>query len=86
MHPVLLQFGSFSLHTYGLFVAVGFFLGIGLALKEARRIGESPEAILDLSFYLILAGIIGSRFFYVVENFAEYSQNPLDIFKFWKYS
>jgi len=84
MHPVLFQLGSFSIYTYGLFVATGFLFGIAVAMKESRRIGEDPEIILDLSFYLILAGIIGSRLFYILENFANYYQNPLDIFKFWK--
>ncbi len=84
MHPLLFQFGSFSLHTYGLFVATGFLLGIAVALKEAKRKGETPENILDLSFYIILSGMIGSRLFYVIEHFDEYLQNPLEIIKFWK--
>jgi phosphatidylglycerol:prolipoprotein diacylglycerol transferase len=84
MHPVLFQFGNLSFYTYGLLVAIGFLLGIALAMKEARRMGEDPEVILDLAFYLLLAGIIGSRLFYVIENFASYRLSPLDILKFWK--
>ena len=65
MHPVLLKFGSVTIYTYGFMIALGFLLGIVLAMREARRLGENPEKIMDISFYILVAAIIGSRLFYV---------------------
>ena len=65
MHPVLLKLGPLSVHTYGFFIAMGFIAGILLAKREAKRLGEDPERIMDLSFYVLIAAIVGSRLFYI---------------------
>jgi phosphatidylglycerol---prolipoprotein diacylglyceryl transferase len=82
--PILLRLGGFSLHSYGLFIAAGFLLGIGLAVKEARRKGIPPEKILDLSFYIILSAILGSRLLFVLIHYPHYLDHPLDFFKVWE--
>ncbi len=83
MYPVLLQFGSLTLYTYGFFVAIGFLAGMFLSYYEAKRLGEDQGQVLDLFFYLLMAAIIGSRLFYVGTNPDEYLKNPLEIFKIW---
>ncbi|MFN3740536.1 MAG: prolipoprotein diacylglyceryl transferase [Thermodesulfovibrionales bacterium] len=84
MHPDLFRIGPITIHTYGVMVAIGFLLGVGLALNQARKEGISPERISDLSFYLLLAAIIGSRVFYILLNPGPYIKNPLAIFKIWE--
>jgi len=84
MYPILVRFGDLTLHTYGVLVASGFLLAVLLARREAQRTGIDPELILDLSFYLLLAALVGSRLFYVLGNWAEFAENPIDIIKFWR--
>ena len=84
MHPILVRFGDLTLHTYGVFVAGGFLVAVLLARREAPRAGIDPELILDLSFYLLIAALVGSRLFYVLGNWAEFAENPIDIIKFWR--
>ncbi len=84
MYPILVRFGELTLHTYGVLVASGFLLAVLLARREAHRTGIDPELILDLSFYLLLAALAGSRVFYVLGNWAEFAENPIDIIKFWR--
>jgi phosphatidylglycerol:prolipoprotein diacylglycerol transferase len=83
MYPTLFQINGLAIHTYGLFIAAGFLLGLGIAMKEARREGMDPQIILDLGFYLILSAIIGSRIFYVLQNLRSYLNDPLEIVKVW---
>ncbi|MDY7032355.1 MAG: prolipoprotein diacylglyceryl transferase [Thermodesulfobacteriota bacterium] len=83
MFPVLFQIGNLKIHTYGVFVALGFLTGIILAFREAKRVGEEPEKILDLAFYLIVAAIIGSRLLYIIIYYDYYLENPLEIIKIW---
>jgi phosphatidylglycerol:prolipoprotein diacylglycerol transferase len=83
MYPILFQIGDFKIHTYGVFIALGFLTGIILALREARRVGEEPENILDLAFYSIIAAIVGSRLLYIVINYRYYIENPLEMIKIW---
>ena len=84
MHPILIKFGELTFYTYGVMLALGFLLAVALALKEARRTGIAPELILDLSFYLLLAALLGSRLFYVLGNLEEFRENLLDMIKFWR--
>ena len=91
MHPDLFSIGFFGLlkdpwplHTYGLLIAMGFLLGMHLAKRQATREGEDPERIVDLCFYLLVAGMIGGRIVYIFTKFSEFSQNPLEIFAFWR--
>lgn len=83
MFPVLLKIGPISMFTYGFFIAVGFLAGIFLAVKEAKRLGEDHEKIMDLCFYLLIAAILGSRLFYVATSPEMFLKNPVEILKIW---
>jgi len=83
MHPVLLTLGPLSIHTYGFFIAMGFITGILLAKREAKRLGESPERIMDLSFYVLIAAIIGSRLLYIFINPEIFLSDILESFRIW---
>lgn len=84
MWPTLFKWGGFSLQAYGLFIAIGFLLGLGLALKEARQQGIPGERILDLSLVAILSALIGSRLLYALIHYRTYLQDPWAFFKVWE--
>jgi phosphatidylglycerol:prolipoprotein diacylglycerol transferase len=63
---------------------MGLLLGISLALREAGRVGYNRQAIMDMVFYVVVAGIVGSRILYVVQNFSAYRNHPLEAFKLWE--
>ncbi len=83
MFPILAKIDGFILHTYGVLLAVGFLLAIVVALREARRIGLDSNRIMDLAFYILIAALIGSRVFYVLTNWAEFRDHPIEIIFFW---
>lgn len=94
MFPVLLRFGPldffghsfgpFTLHTYGLLVALGFVAALIFVLRGARREGLASEPVLDLAFAAVLCAIVGSRLLYVLFNLSEYRAEPLRAFKIWE--
>ena len=91
MHPILFHTDLFgilsepwSLHTYGLLIATGFLLAMVLAKRQAEREGEDPERIVDLAFYLLLAGLVGARIVFILTKLDEYIHNPLEIVMFWR--
>jgi phosphatidylglycerol---prolipoprotein diacylglyceryl transferase len=84
MHPILIKIGNITIYTYGLFVAIGFLTALGLAQKEARRLGEDPGLIVDLGFYMLIAAIIGARVFFLIVNPEVVLENPLAAFQIWK--
>jgi phosphatidylglycerol---prolipoprotein diacylglyceryl transferase len=63
---------SLPLHTYGLLIATAFVAGIWLAQREGRRMGLDPERIADLSFWILVAALVGSRVFFILVNAGDY--------------
>jgi phosphatidylglycerol:prolipoprotein diacylglycerol transferase len=59
--PVIFSLGPFHPRWYGVFFALGFFLGYEILAQFYRREGRSLENLPDLSLYLVLGTIIGAR-------------------------
>jgi phosphatidylglycerol---prolipoprotein diacylglyceryl transferase len=83
MHPILFSIGPVTIHTYGLFVALGLFLGLWVATRQAKKRSIAPEMIMDMGFYAIISGLLGARIFFVALNFDYFRAYPLEIIKIW---
>ena len=84
MHPTLFKAGPFVIHTYGVFVALGFLLGLSLFLYAAGKKNLGERKILSLSLWVVASGIIGARIFYVLDQLDWYLEHPQDILKVWQ--
>jgi phosphatidylglycerol:prolipoprotein diacylglycerol transferase len=84
MHPDLFSIGPITLHTYGLFVALGCITGILSAIRLGKSMGINSQQVMDMGFIAVLWGIIGSRLAYIFINFSYYVANPLYMFKIWQ--
>jgi len=84
MYPDLFSIGPITLHTYGLFVAIGFFVGLMVTTRLGKSEGFSSQQIMDMGFIIILSAIIGSRAMYIVMNTSYYTHAPLDMLKIWE--
>lgn len=94
MHPILFKIGPFIIgtfkigpiviYTYGFFIALAFISGILWSSREAKRLGENPERIMDLGFLLTLSAIIGARILFILLNLQEYLDHPQNIIKIWE--
>ncbi|MBC8420239.1 MAG: prolipoprotein diacylglyceryl transferase [Proteobacteria bacterium] len=84
MYPDLFSIGPFTLHTYGLFVAIGFCVGLMITIKLGKSEGIKAQEVMDLGFLIILAAIAGSRIMYILMNIPYYVERPMDIFKIWQ--
>lgn len=93
MHPILLEIpkfeiggwiiGPLSVRMYGLMIGTGFLLGLFLASRHAKREGLDPDRFLDMGVYLLIAAIAGSRVLYVITEFREFANKPLEMFAIW---
>jgi phosphatidylglycerol---prolipoprotein diacylglyceryl transferase len=84
MFPVLIKIGPLTIHTYGFLIATGFLIALSLALREAKKTDLSNDSIIDVGFYALFAGIIGSRVFFILTNWQHYFEHPLDMVKIWE--
>ncbi len=56
-----LDLGPFTLHTYGVLLALAFLVALWVVSRQARQAGLDSSRLTDLSIYLLLAGLIGAR-------------------------
>ena len=82
MYRILFTIGSFPIYSYGVMIALAFITAILLAMKEAKKYGENPERVLDISLYVILGALIGGRLGYILQYLDYYLKNPLKILYF----
>jgi phosphatidylglycerol---prolipoprotein diacylglyceryl transferase len=66
VHPEFIRLGPLDIHTYGVFVAIGFIVGLAVATRRARHEGIDPERITDLGAWLIIAGMLGGKLFHII--------------------
>ena len=83
MNRVFVSLGPITIYWYSVTMLLAILLGIFLANNEAKRVKEK-EYIDNLTFYLILFGIIGARLYYVIFEFNNYRYDLLSIFKVWE--
>lgn len=79
MHPVMIQIGSLTIYSYGVMLAIAFGVGIWLAYLQAEECNIEKKVILDLSLYILLASLIGSRGIYILLNLENYLSHPWEI-------
>ena len=72
MHKIAFELGGLTLYWYGVLVAAGFLAGLWTASRRGLRERIPPEAIIDLSPWLIGGAIIGARTLYVISYWREY--------------
>ena len=75
MYPELFRIGNFPINTYGVFLALAFLCAILITVKLARRDGLPAEKIYDLSLWMLLASLIGSKILMLFTE-PEYRDNP----------
>lgn len=52
---------------YGMMVLIGFLSGLWLSRLRAKRIGLNPEILSDMSFWLLISGVLGGRIAHLVQ-------------------
>src|ERR1043166_6648374 len=78
MYPEIIRIGSFPINTYGVFLAIAFLCAILIATRLAARDGLPRERIYDLSLWMLLGGLIGSKILMLFTE-PEYRDHPLQL-------
>src|SRR2546423_15511039 len=78
MYPELFRIGNFPINTYGVFLALAFLCAILITVRLAARDGLPRERIYDLSLWMLLASLIGSKLLMLFTE-PEYRDHPLQL-------
>ncbi|MEW6325104.1 MAG: prolipoprotein diacylglyceryl transferase [Nitrospirota bacterium] len=85
MDPIAIQIGPIAIRYYGLMYVLAFFVGGWLLGKEVRRKGIplSDDERWNFLALVYVCGILGARIYYVLFNWAYYSQDLWEIPAIW---
>ena len=72
MDPMFLSIGKFSLRWYGVMAAAGFLAALIIMQLNRRYAKLSADQTANIVIAAMLSGVIGSRIFYVIQNWNYY--------------
>lgn len=73
-----------TLPWYSVLIVCGIIAALWLASREEKRLNLPKETVIDLSLWLIPAGIIGARLYYVFFAWDTFAKNPISILYIWR--
>ncbi len=71
--------GSFTIHGYGVMMAIGILAAFYMSEKNAKRFNLEYEKIDNFLFVTIISGFIVSKLLYVLTVFKQFLANPLSV-------
>jgi len=83
--PVLVTIGGLKVHWYGIMIAIGLYVGIQVALRDATRRGINRDQLMNVALLAAVLGIVGGRLYYVVQNNPGFFwHHPAEIIAVWQ--
>jgi phosphatidylglycerol---prolipoprotein diacylglyceryl transferase len=73
------ELGPFTLHTYGVLLAVAFLVGLWVAYWQAKKAGLDAGRIADMAVYVLIAGLVGARLMLLAVDYKYYVNNPREL-------
>jgi phosphatidylglycerol:prolipoprotein diacylglycerol transferase len=77
MYPELFKIGPFTVYSFGLMLGIAFVVSSYLLTKEIERRNLSTNFATEVTLLAIIFGIIGSKLFYLFENWEQFLNNPI---------
>ena len=79
MYPTIFEIGGHKLASFGVMMVIALIAGLTMARKRAPSHGLTPDNITDVSFWLILGGILGARLFFIAQEWKDYAAHPREL-------
>jgi phosphatidylglycerol:prolipoprotein diacylglycerol transferase len=85
MHPELfaIPFTSLTVKSYGTMLVIGFLSAVWIIKRLSRDFTPRPDLVVNTGLYALVAGLIGSRVFYVIHHLDEFKDNWPSVFAIW---
>lgn len=79
-----LSVGPFTIHYYGLIIAIGLMLAVLYASKRGKEFGIKEDDILDGVLWVTPFAIVCARIYYVAFSWEDYAGNPISVLYIWE--
>ncbi len=81
---IIMNIGPLVIYWYGVLIVAGIITGLVVALRLGKTYFIKEKDMIDLAFWLVLAGVAGARIYHVMIEFEYYFYRPMEIFKLWQ--
>ncbi len=72
--------GPFPIHSYGVMIVVSFLVGMWLIKRRATFYGFQPEKVLDMGFWALIAGVLGARIAFILQEWPYFSTHKSELY------
>jgi phosphatidylglycerol:prolipoprotein diacylglycerol transferase len=72
-----IEIGPLTLQTFGLMFALAFVAAGALIWRRFEEIGKPPDWAYEMGFAALIGGVIGSRLYFIADNYSEVSDDLL---------
>ncbi len=79
MHNDIFSIGNFTIHGYGLMIAIGFLVAVAVGEQRAKKKGMDGDAIVTLGMLVIVLGFAGAKLLHVLTNMRAFLNDPLSV-------
>jgi prolipoprotein diacylglyceryl transferase len=69
---------------YGVILAVGVLVAVYVAEQRWRRRGYPRDGIYDISFWVVIWGVVGARLYHVITDYQRFDDDPWRAFQIWR--
>jgi phosphatidylglycerol:prolipoprotein diacylglycerol transferase len=76
MQPEI-HLGPLTIQTFGICFAVGFLVAAAIIGRRLRELGEPPEWAWELTFSVMVGGLVGARLDFMLENWGDVKHDLL---------
>ncbi|MBI5837595.1 MAG: prolipoprotein diacylglyceryl transferase [Candidatus Eisenbacteria bacterium] len=84
MFPDLPPLGPLHLHSYGIMLALAFWLGSGLLWRVSARRGWDENNVATFCLVVLVVSVAGARVFFVATHWGEYAADPWGALRIWE--
>jgi len=85
LNPVALQLGdTWSIHWYGVIMALALFSAAGYVLRKVKLFGLDENRVIDVIVGGVFGGILGARIYYIMFNFDAFRGDFASFFRIWQ--
>ncbi len=79
-----INIGPITIHTFGLMVGLGLFVGGAILVRHGKRAGVDPARLERLAVWTVVLGVVGARLAYVLANVGSFTDRPWAVFALWE--
>ena len=82
--PRSIEIGSFSIHFYGVIIALGLVLAVVYACRRSKQFGITEDDLLDGVLWVTPFAILCARAYYCIFTWEHYADDPIRVLYIWE--